>query len=107
MTLVVLARSPIASALHAPRGSWWVTYSRLCLDGDEDAPDLSRPWVSIKCQDCGADGMLRSAPGHPRSDGTRGHEITPDGTVSPSIVCPNPECHWHVWGRLDRWEPLP
>ena len=33
------------------------------------------------------------------------HEIAPDGTVTPSVVCPEDECDWHEMVRLDGWEP--
>lgn len=32
------------------------------------------------------------------------HEIQEDGTVDPSIVCPDDGCNWHIWGRLDGWD---
>lgn len=31
------------------------------------------------------------------------HEIAPDGTVSPSVACPNPECSFHDSIRLENW----
>jgi hypothetical protein len=33
------------------------------------------------------------------------HRIADDGTVRPSIVCPEKGCGWHVWGRLEGWSP--
>jgi len=33
------------------------------------------------------------------------HEIAADGTVTPSLVCPDDHCDWHVNGRLVGWEP--
>lgn len=37
----------------------------------------------------------------------RNHSIAADGTVTPSVVCHDPECGWHVWARLDGWPPKP
>jgi hypothetical protein len=33
----------------------------------------------------------------------KGHAVAPDGTVSPSVVCPHAGCKWHVHLRLDGW----
>ncbi len=33
------------------------------------------------------------------------HQIGPDGSVSPSIVCPYPPCGWHVFAKLAGWPP--
>jgi hypothetical protein len=32
------------------------------------------------------------------------HTIAADGTVKPSLLCPNDECSFHVWGKLLAWE---
>ena len=31
------------------------------------------------------------------------HDIAADGTVSPSVVCPEDGCDWHVHVRLVGW----
>jgi hypothetical protein len=31
------------------------------------------------------------------------HDIADDGTVSPSVVCPDAACDWHEHIRLDDW----
>ena len=31
------------------------------------------------------------------------HIVAEDGTVSPSIVCPEKGCDWHVFGVLEGW----
>lgn len=31
------------------------------------------------------------------------HAIAPDGTVSPSVVCPRPRCGYHVMVQLQDW----
>lgn len=33
----------------------------------------------------------------------RGHSISPEGNVSPSVVCPHPGCRFHVYVRLENW----
>jgi hypothetical protein len=30
------------------------------------------------------------------------HEVAPDGTVAPSLVCP--DCGWHVMATLEGWQ---
>jgi hypothetical protein len=32
------------------------------------------------------------------------HEIAPDGTVTPSVVCPNEACDFHEYIQLEGWE---
>lgn len=32
-----------------------------------------------------------------------GHKIAPDGTVTPSVVCPHEGCTWHEHVRLVGW----
>ena len=32
------------------------------------------------------------------------HEIAPDGTVTPSVVCPTEGCDFHEFVRLEGWE---
>jgi hypothetical protein len=33
------------------------------------------------------------------------HEIAASGQVSPSVVCTQDGCTWHVWIKLEGWEP--
>jgi hypothetical protein len=47
--------------------------------------------ATVTCPDCGLQGTLES------------HKIHEDGRVSPSVNCPDPECSWHVWIRLEGW----
>lgn len=35
------------------------------------------------------------------------HQITNDGTVSPSVVCPKDGCGYHEWIKLEGWTPVP
>jgi hypothetical protein len=37
----------------------------------------------------------------------KGHSIDADGTVHPSIVCPEPACDFHDFVRLARWDAGP
>lgn len=47
----------------------------------------------ISCPTCGKFGSLGN------------HEVAPDGTVSPSLVCPWKPCLFHDSGRLKDWKP--
>lgn len=47
--------------------------------------------ASFVCLECGTFGVLEE------------HEIAADGTVSPSVVCPNCSFHQHI--KLDGWDP--
>jgi hypothetical protein len=33
------------------------------------------------------------------------HDIAPDGTVSPSVVCTTEGCSFHDYVKLEGWEP--
>lgn len=46
--------------------------------------------VKVSCPDCGAFGNLD-------------HTVDPDGTLNPSLVCPE-DCGFHVWARLLDYE---
>lgn len=85
---------------HDPSGeaqpSWHLYYGRR---GDPAYPDDPRWGISLVCA-CGKRAILRSM--EVRTDGTFGHDIDQDGTVSPSIHCTHC-CGWHVWGRLVGW----
>ncbi len=59
-----------------------------------DEPEFRHVWKAIiACPECGFESSIRT------------HEVAADGTISPSLVCPASGCSWHVWGRLDGWEP--
>ena len=49
--------------------------------------------AGFTCPRCGLTGSL--------SD----HEIRPDGTVNPSVVCPGEGCDFHAFIRLEGWKP--
>jgi hypothetical protein len=90
---VTLPRSPIAKRSAAPSGSWWIN-SRLGVEAGDAAV------VSVKCPHCARASSLRIVD----TDGTaEGHDIASDGTVSPSVVCPYPDCAWHTFVRLADW----
>lgn len=54
-------------------------------------------YVEVCCPQCGAHLMLSREQ----------HKIGADGTITPSLVCPNARagCTWHVFARLDQWPP--
>lgn len=45
--------------------------------------------------------MLSCPNGH--AAGISDHTVADDGKVSPSLVCPEKGCGWHVWGTLEGW----
>lgn len=49
--------------------------------------------ASVTCPECGESATLT------------GHDISDDGTVTPSVVCPHDGCSWHAWVKLDGWAP--
>jgi predicted RNA-binding Zn-ribbon protein involved in translation (DUF1610 family) len=49
--------------------------------------------ASFTCPKCGQLGSLAD------------HNIAPDGTVSPSVVCPTAGCDFHEFIRLEGWTP--
>lgn len=57
-------------------------YRKVIVDGKITA--------EVACGDCGESAYLD-------------HEISIDGIVTPSLVCPK-ECGWHVMGKLENWE---
>lgn len=52
----------------------------------------SRMVVRVACPGCGVKGTLLD------------HEIAPDGTVSPSLLCPD-ACGFHEEVQLEGWNP--
>jgi hypothetical protein len=91
----VFACNDHAVASQAPRGSWW------WWGADYTAPrSLADFGISIKCGACDFSGRItdptKSVPAKDQH-----YSVEPDGSVSPSIVCP--KCGWHVFGRLDGW----
>lgn len=47
--------------------------------------------ASFTCPLCGQTGLLID------------HQIAPDGTVSPSVVCSHEECTFHEFIQLEGW----
>ena len=99
-----LPRSPRASRVHAPPGSWWLARS-IAADNQTDSRYAT---VLIKCPLCQTVATLRAPVDESwtlRADGTQGYGIMGDGVVVPSVVCPNKDCTWRVWARLVGWVP--
>jgi hypothetical protein len=71
---------------HVEGGGWFHVR-------EVDAEGEAKITVRFCCPDCGLCGALDD------------HEISPDGTVVPSVVCPNDECDFHETVRLQGYEP--
>ena len=76
-----------------------ITVGRRDASMSRDAPLTWRP-VRIGSSERFT-AMVVCANGH--SGLLEDHEIGPDGTVSPSLVCPEVGCPWHETIRLDGW----
>lgn len=63
--------------------AWFVSQTR-----QPGGPLVDNDYPTLICGQCGG-----------ISDMTA-HEVAPDGTVTPSILC---DCGWHVWGKLEGW----
>jgi hypothetical protein len=50
-------------------------------------------------------GQVVCSRGHGSDISLAVHQVADDGTLHPSYVCPTPGCDFHVWARLDGWEP--
>lgn len=97
-----------AKRFDAKPGTWFLSPVGLVdgkVFGTKDAC-----MVNIICPSCGKSATLRNplvdSDGSEwplRADGTRGHDIAEDGTVTPSVVCPHAPCTWHVFVRLGDW----
>ena len=61
--------------------------------------------VSIACVRCGNGHWATLSPQKKVGNELQGHLIDADGTVRPSLVCPEEGCGWHHNGRLEDWEP--
>lgn len=73
-----MARTYPRSTNHLP-GTWNLLIAR------------EKKSATFTCLLCGEVGTLED------------HEIEPDGTVSPSVVCPTPDCEFHEWIQLEGW----
>jgi len=76
MSLFVIKQG---TAEEQANGTWWGT----------------KP-VLIKCPNCGKIANISRASGH--------HHIVTNGEVQPSLDCPNEECTFHEFVRLEGWE---
>lgn len=73
-----------------PRGSW-------AISGE---PGF---WIVVlRCPSCGWLSTLQHLT-HPQHAQSR-HQVTAEGVVAPSIVCPNKACSFHAWGVLHGWD---
>ncbi len=59
-------------------------------------------WWPVTRADGRRNAMVACGRGHIAS--LADHTIGPDGTVTPSLVCPETGCDWHEWVRLDGWD---
>lgn len=73
------------TVLVIPRGKMRGTWQ---LDWRKSRPNSA----TVICPECG---WLA---------GLDDHTIRADGSVRPSVVCPNPACTWHVFIQLEGWE---
>ncbi len=71
------------SWFEIPLGPHSMSYERTLRDG-------TRVMIEISCPLCARVMTL-------------GHAIAMDGMCSPSLVCANKACTWHVFDRLDGW----
>lgn len=70
-------------------------------------PNTWRPWIFGPTNQRGA--VIFCSYGHGMSiagDPPFGseHRIAPDGSITPSVVCPHDGCDWHVFVKLIGWQ---
>ena len=82
---MLIPHNPTRHVDHTP-GPWWFAFR-------ESRPNGVSRRVPTMMGTCGHAFVLT------------GHTIAPDGSVSPSVVCPYPPCTFHQMVRLDGWEP--
>ena len=78
-----IPRNPTGHVDHTP-GPWWFAF-RDALPGRE------KRLVPVMMGTCGHAFVLT------------GHVLAPDGTVSPSVVCPYHPCWFHEFVVLEGW----
>lgn len=107
MSVVLLTHSSAKRDGAAP-GTWFLSPVGVVSGGLFGQRDACM--VNIKCPQCGKSATLRNplydsdgSDWPKRADGTRGHDITTEGVVSPSVVCPHAPCSWHVYVKLEGW----
>ena len=82
---MIRVQVPRAEKLDYSRpGPWWWPFNK-----PKDATEPPAP-------------LIRCPEGHLAF--LSGHRIRPDGTVNPSVVCPEEACSWHVWANLEGWD---
>lgn len=76
---------PKVSKTHRGSAGWFPV---------ERAAQGRPPRVRVICGGCGKFHLTLSD-----------HAIFKDGTVHPSLLCPDDDCGWHVFGKLQDWNP--
>lgn len=70
----------------------------------DQLPDRALHWLKTSDSQvaiaCARGHLAFLDPAHEIAD-----EIADDGTIHPSLVCPEESCDWHVFGRLKGWTP--
>lgn len=69
-------------------------------EGTDRLPDRALTWIRIPLDGqvaiaCGSGHMAFLDPAHIVAD---------DGTITPSLGCPEEDCDWHEFGRLVEWD---
>jgi hypothetical protein len=96
-----LFRTPATPATRARGQSRWHVVSIRSYDiVTPDPPPLH--WAPCSAQTMA---KFKASMTCPNGHGLvlRNHRIAPDGAVSPSVVCPNPQCDFHEFVRLEGW----
>jgi len=66
-----------------------------------DAPPLTWWPIVVDQLKASVKATMKCSHGHVMT--LRGHEIAPDGAVSPSVVCPQAGCDFHEFVTLKEW----
>lgn len=82
--MIYLRESKASDVWQRERGTW---------RGVKLTDQAGRRSATASCPDCGQTASLS------------GHEIAKDGTVNPSVVCPNANCNFHQFVKLEGWTP--
>lgn len=78
--MIILPKGERNQNWNLPKGTWKRVKKS---DGNFSA--------MIACPECGQEGSISN------------HAITPDGTVTPSVVCGYDKCTFHDYVKLDGW----
>lgn len=61
-------------------------------------------WRPATIQETGKKTATVSCPSCGKTASLSGHEIDPQGVVTPSLGCPYDSCDFHAWVTLEGWE---